>query len=56
MEKPKAEKDMVVVERGNKVAHFGSALPDTSRVLSSTIDEERIWYSEVYGVHSFQVS
>jgi hypothetical protein len=28
--------DMVVVERGNKAAHFGSALADASRVPSGS--------------------
>ena len=56
MDKPKAERDMVVVERGNKAAHFGSALADASRVLSSSVAEERTWYSEFYGFSASLVS
>jgi len=48
MVKPKVERDMAAVERGNKAAHFGSALADASRVLSGSVAEERTWYSEFY--------
>ena len=55
MEKPKAEGDMVVVERGNKAAHFGSALADASRVVYGSVAEERTWYCGVYGIRPFLV-
>lgn len=48
MEKPKAERDMAAIERGNKAAHYGTALADARRVVSGSA-EERTWYSEFYG-------
>jgi hypothetical protein len=50
MVKPKAERDMAAVERGNKAAHFGTALVNARRVLSGSVAEERTLYFELYGI------
>jgi hypothetical protein len=49
MEKPKADRDMAAIERGNKAAYFGTALADARRVVSGSVAEEQTWYSKFYG-------
>lgn len=49
MEKPKADRDMAAIERGNKAAHFGTALADARRVVSGSVAEEQAWHSKFYG-------
>ncbi|KAE9378763.1 hypothetical protein N431DRAFT_326021 [Stipitochalara longipes BDJ] len=50
MQKPNAVRDPEVVERGNKAAHFGTALADAHRIIYGPHNfHEVAWYLSHYG-------